>query len=68
MVALLIGEHQRHVRLAEYDRAGCVEPDNRDSIRQHWDTLRPGMPHVVGSPATLKDSFTVMGTPSSGPR
>ncbi len=41
IVALPVGEHQRHIRLAEHDRAGRLEPSNRDSIVPHWDALRP---------------------------
>ena len=31
-------------------------------------SLKAGMPQVVGSPATLNDSFTVIGRPSNGRR
>jgi hypothetical protein len=33
--------------------------------RQYWNI---GMPQVIGRPATLNDSFTVIGMPSNGRR
>ena len=66
-VVLCQSASERHVGLAEDDGAGRLQP--RDGRRPPAPkSLKGGRPQVVGRPATLKDSLTVIGRPSSGSR
>ena len=68
VVALPVGEHERHIALAEEHHARAEQAVHGERIARRPIVLELGRPHVVGMPTTSYDSFTVMGTPWSGPQ